>query len=76
MSTAARSSSTVSPLPQMLQVDEVARVLGTSEWMVRQHIRRGDLRAARLTGGKRAPYRVSESDIASFIEARTTGGRS
>ena len=75
MTASAAASTKVRPLTRMMLVDEVAQVLGTSEWMVRKLIRRGDLRAARYTGGKRAPYRVAERDLGAFVAARTTGAR-
>jgi excisionase family DNA binding protein len=52
----------------MLTTGAVARQLGVTPWTVRQLIERGELPALRIN----KHYRVNESDLVAFIEARKT----
>lgn len=65
-------TTTGSPL---LRVDAVADRLDESPWSVRQRIRRGELAAIRVGRGRRGSYRVEESAIEAFLDARRTGVR-
>jgi excisionase family DNA binding protein len=50
-----------------LTVPEVAERLSLSEWTVRQWLRTGRLKGYQL-GGRRAGWRVDESDLRAFLE--------
>jgi excisionase family DNA binding protein len=52
-----------------LNVPEVAERLDVGEETVRRWIRSGDLAALDL-GGRRAGYRIRESDLEAFLQAR------
>jgi excisionase family DNA binding protein len=51
-----------------LTVPEVAERLQLGEWTIRDWLRTGKLRGYRL-GGRRAGWRVDESDLRAFIAA-------
>lgn len=59
----------------LLRVDDVAARLNESAWSVRQRIRRGEIAAIRTGRGRRGAYRVEESALAAFLDARRTSAR-
>jgi excisionase family DNA binding protein len=58
-----------------LTVPEVAERLSLAQWTVRQWLRTGKLRGYQI-GGRRAGWRVDESDLRAFIEQAKQAGRS
>lgn len=54
--------------PRQLTVQQVAKRLSCSETTVRRNITSGDLPAVRIG---RASWRISEDDLAAFMEARS-----
>jgi excisionase family DNA binding protein len=50
-----------------LTVPEVAERLSLAEWTVRQWLRVGKLRGYQI-GGRRAGWRVDESDLQAFLD--------
>ncbi len=49
-----------------------AEELSQSVEVIRDHIRRGELRACNISRGARPQYRIREEDIAEFLERRVT----
>jgi excisionase family DNA binding protein len=54
----------------LLNVREVAARMRVSEWTVREWLRQGRIRGLR-PGGTKAGWRISEAELARFIEAAT-----
>ncbi|MDR7161795.1 helix-turn-helix domain-containing protein [Arthrobacter sp. BE255] len=54
------------PFPKMLTIDEVHEILNLGKPMVYALLRSGELRAAQL--GPRRMWRVSEDDLADYLE--------
>jgi excisionase family DNA binding protein len=54
-----------------LSAEEVGAILGVSSRHVRRLIERGELPALRLAG-LRSPLRIASSDLAAFLQARTS----
>lgn len=57
---------TVSPIPRLLTVADVAELAQLSEWTIRQEIRAGNLRARKIRGC----VRVNEADYATWSGSR------
>jgi excisionase family DNA binding protein len=55
---------------QLLKVPEVAERLGVGRRTVLSYIHSGALSAINISSAKLPHYRVSESDLAAFVEAR------
>ncbi len=59
--------------PPLLSTSTVAKLVGIGEATVRRWIVAGDLPAVRFDIGSRAYYRVRQTDLDAFLEARKTG---
>lgn len=57
-----------------LTIEEITQMLSVHEQTVRRWIREGQLPGVLL--GRKAGYRIRESDLNAFLETRATGGDS
>lgn len=57
-----------------LTIEEITQMLSVHEQTVRRWIREGQLPGVLL--GRKAGYRIRESDLNAFLENRATGGGS
>jgi excisionase family DNA binding protein len=55
---------------EWLTSDEVCEILKISKSTVARYVRRGDLRAIRLPGGKRGHYRIPRTEVDRLLEPR------
>ena len=55
-----------------LTIEEITQMLSVHEQTVRRWIREGQLPGVLL--GRKAGYRIRESDLNAFLESRATGG--
>lgn len=59
------------PRLQMLEVPEAAARLGVTPAVLRQILRRGDLRGVKYGAGTRAKWRVSETELDRYVTRHT-----
>lgn len=61
--------------PPLLTIAQVAKRLSLSESATANLIHRGELRSVKLGDGLRAPVRVDEDDLETYIQLRKKGGQ-
>lgn len=58
---------------RLLTVNDVAERVALSPLTIRRRIRSGEITAIKLGEGERAPVRISEQQLQSWLSSRTTG---